>query len=425
MMFKEKLEVFKQKAKIFFGKSSPEEMENNSKAILKKQIIKAISLGASLIVIFWLLSGAVRDAGKSLEEKNNKSEQDTSKNTIDLADKALDTEVFWRNYFEEDMSRQKTVTKEMIGELKEAQEKMMHDVKTSMVEAVGQVEQLNAKQKAQFEMTTRELKEALEEQRLMAEATVVQAKQVNIESMGFEDDVVFDEPKSVEDYIPEGTYFSGYLKGGVVVSTALNTADENATPISIRLTGRGDLDEANKLNISECRIEGSAFGDISSERAVIRLEKMICKEGGVYITSDIAGIVYGDDGFNGIKGTVVATSTKHLKNAAIGGLLSGLSSASKGQEGISLGAGGIASSKSKGMGDLLRSGGMNGASNVAEKLADHSLRQAEAMSPVLTIPAGVKVNPKITRGFFVGERGMKNKLKKDRKVSSGQHDKQN
>ena len=228
--------------------------------------------------------------------------------------------------------------------------------------------------------------------------------------------MVFDEPKSAQDYIPEGTYFSGYLLGGIVVSTALNTPDENATPIIIRLQSRGNLDRENPLDIAKCRMTGSAYGDLSSERAVIRLEKMICKEDGVYITSDIAGIVYGDDGFNGIKGTVVSTSSKHLKNAAIGGLISGLSSAAKGQEGVSLGAGGIASTKAKGMGDLLRSGGMSGVSNIGEKLADYYLRQADSMSPVLTIPAGVKVNTQITKGFFVGERGMKNKLKQERKA---------
>jgi len=418
-MFKEKTKEFKQKIMNVLGKDTSGELDNNSKAILRKQTLRAVAVVLSLIVILWLLSNAVSDASKSIEDKSQDIVDDPTKHKIDLADKALDTEIFWRNYFEEDMGKQKTVTNELIRGVKESQEQMLLDVKKSLAEAVGQVQQLNNQQKAQFELASRELKASLEEQRMLAEAGVAQVKPVHIEAMGFDNEIEFDEPKSVEDYIPEGTYFSGYLLGGVVVSTALNTPDENSTPVTIRLKGRGNLDEENQLNISECRITGSAYGDLSSERAVIRLEKMICKESGVYITSDIAGIVYGDDGFNGIKGTVVSTSTKHLKNAAIGGLLSGLSSASKGQEGISLGAGGIASSKSKGMGDLLRSGGMNGVSNVGDKLADYYLRQAEAMSPVLTVPAGVKVNTQITKGFFVGERGMKSKIKKDRKISRG------
>ena len=88
----------------------------------------------------------------------------------------------------------------------------------------------------------------------------------------FEHEVEFDRPKSAANYIPEGTYFTGYLLGGVVVSTALSTPDENATPVSIRLTGRGNLNKANKTDMAKCSIMGSAYGDLSSERAIIRLE---------------------------------------------------------------------------------------------------------------------------------------------------------
>lgn len=420
-MIKEKLELMKLHFKKLLGKDADGEESNNAQKILRKQIIRAVGVGFSLLLILWLLSSAVSDAGKSLEDKEQEEQEGAgSSRNIDLADKALDTEVFWRNYFEEDMKKQKTRTKEMIDLLTENQEKVLKEVKSSLAEAVDEVHRLKEQQRQQFDRTAKQLQDSLEEQRMLAEAGANRASPVNIDEIGFEDDVVFDDPKSAEDYIPEGTYFSGYLLGGVVVSTALNAPDENASPISIRLKDRGNLDKENQLDISKCRITGSAYGDLSSERAVIRLEKMICKEGGVWITSDIAGIVYGDDGFNGIKGTVVSTSSKHLKNAAIGGLLSGLSSASKGQEGVSIGSGGVASRKSKGVGDLLSAGGMSGVSNVGEKLADYYLRQAEAMSPVLTIPAGVKVNPHITKGFFVGERGIKGRIKKDRKVSRGQ-----
>lgn len=420
-MIKEKLELMKLRFKRLLGKDADGEESNNAQKILRKQIIRAVGVGFGLLMILWFLSSAVSDAGKSLEDKEQEEKEGAgSSRNIDLADKALDTEVFWRNYFEEDMKKQKTRTKEMIDLLTENQEKVLKEVKSSLAEAVDEVHRLKEQQKEQFDRTAKQLQDSLEEQRMLAEAGANRVKPVNIDEIGFEDDVVFDEPKSAEDYIPEGTYFSGYLLGGAVVSTALNAPDENASPVSIRLKGRGNLDKENQLDISKCRITGSAYGDLSSERAVIRLEKMICKEGGVWITSDIAGIVYGDDGFNGIKGTVVSTSSKHLKNAAIGGLLSGLSSASKGQEGVSIGSGGVSSRKSKGVGDLLSAGGMSGVSNVGEKLADYYLRQAEAMSPVLTIPAGVKVNPHITKGFFVGERGIKGRIKKDRKVSRGQ-----
>ena len=64
---------------------------------------------------------------------------------------------------------------------------------------------------------------------------------------------------------------------------------------------------------------------------------------------------------------------------------------------------GIITSPQKSVGDLLTSGAQQGATSAAEKVADYYLRQAEAMSPVLTVPSGVRVNAQITQGFFVGE----------------------
>ena len=100
---------------------------------------------------------------------------------------------------------------------------------------------------------------------------------------------------------------------------------------------------------------GSAYGDLSSERAIIRLEKMICEQSGVYITSKIAGQIFGSDGLNGVKGTVVATSSKHIKNAAIGGLISGVAGAAKGQDGFTISGAGLIQTKKKGAKSLAKS----------------------------------------------------------------------
>jgi hypothetical protein len=64
---------------------------------------------------------------------------------------------------------------------------------------------------------------------------------------------------------------------------------------------------------------------------------------------------------------------------------------------------GLISTKKKGMGDVLGQGASVGASNAGDKIADYYLRQAEAMSPVLTVPSGVRVNAQIIKGFWMGE----------------------
>ena len=123
-------------------------------------------------------------------------------------------------------------------------------------------------------------------------------------------------------YIPETTYLTGILLGGVAVSTGVGSKTE-PVPVAIKLTGRGNLSKDLKIKIENCRILGSSYGDLSSERIVIRAETMICHNHQDIITTKIAGIIYGDDGANGIKGTIVDISSKHLNNAFIGGFLSG------------------------------------------------------------------------------------------------------
>lgn len=65
----------------------------------------------------------------------------------------------------------------------------------------------------------------------------------------------------------------------------------------------------------------------------------------------------------------------------------------------------------KGAKSLLGEGVLQGSSNAGDKIADYYLRQAEAMSPVLTVPSGVRVNAQITKGFFVGEISTHKKIK--------------
>jgi conjugal transfer pilus assembly protein TraB len=378
-----------------------------------KQIRLFIGLLIVVVIILGFLINYVQE--KTIVEKPVVAPQTLK---VELADKALDPDKMWRNHHEEAL---KAKTDELNKRIVQAEASVEETKNKFIEESRLQVESL----KEQLKMAKAEMDEAnrmlrgvaaREEERLNAEPL---HKATAIEMQGFDNDTEFDMPKSAADYVPEGTYFTGYLLGGIVVSTALGAADENSTPVNIQLKGRGNLAKQNGLDISKCRIIGSAYGDLSSERAFIRLEKMVCEEDGMYITSEIAGDVHGPDGFNGIKGTVVSTGAKHIKNAAIGGLISGLAGSARGQEGINITSGGLVSTKSKGFKDMATGGLLSGASNAGEKIADYYLRQAESMSPVLTIPGGVRVNPQIIKGFFIGQVNTHRKIKAKRLTDKG------
>jgi conjugal transfer pilus assembly protein TraB len=98
----------------------------------------------------------------------------------------------------------------------------------------------------------------------------------------------------------------------------------------------------------------------------------------------------------------------------IGGMISGFASSAKGQDQMIISSFGTASTKKKGMGDMLQEGGFAGASNAAEKIADYYIKQAESMSPVLLVSGGTKVDIVFTKGVYLGALDVQEKLEKSR-----------
>jgi conjugal transfer pilus assembly protein TraB len=382
--------------------------------------LKQLRALVAVLLIVGLIIGSVVLFIKQKTEGRVKPLMEEQVLTVELADKTLDPEKHWRNYFEE---RQEQVLKDVnkrLQDLSQQQEDMINKANQRIEEELSDTKEKLAIAQQELTSASTELQKVARK----GEKQLVEAPHslIELSEQEFDNEVELDRPKSVKNYIPEGTYFTGHLLGGMAVSTGLNTPNENATPVSIKLVGRVDayshlttnLSPLNKIDLGNCRIMGSSYGDLSSERAVVRLEKMVCEQDGVYITSKIAGQIFGPDGLNGVKGTVVTTSSKLIKNAAIGGLISGISSAAKGQEGALISGTGLIQTQKKGAKNLLGEGSLQGVSNAGDKIADYYLRQAEAMSPILTVPSGVRVNAQITKGFFVGEVSTHKRIKADR-----------
>ena len=210
-------------------------------------------------------------------------------------------------------------------------------------------------------------------------------------------------PVSSYNYIPATRYVTGHLLGGLVVSTSLNT-QENPIPLTIKLTGRGSLPKKFAVDIKQCHILASAHGDISSQRAIIRAEELICEDekAGLITSTKVAGVIYGDDGANGIRGSVVSMADKHLKNAFIGGMLSSFNNIAKGQSVLNISALGAVSTKKRNMRDMAEEGLLSGSSTAAEKLADWNIKMAENISPVILVPGGTKVDVMFIKSVEIG-----------------------
>ncbi|HFM3880944.1 TPA: TrbI/VirB10 family protein, partial [Escherichia coli] len=138
-----------------------------------------------------------------------------------------------------------------------------------------------------------------------------------------------------------------------------------------------------------------AWGDVSSERAIVRTRNISCLKGGKTIDMPIKGHV-SFRGKNGIKGEVVMRNGKILGWAWGAGFVDGIG---QGMERASQPAVGLGATAAYGAGDVLKMGIGGGASKAAQTLSDYYIKRAEQYHPVIPIGAGNEVTVVFQDGF--------------------------
>lgn len=334
--------------------------------------------------------------------------------TIELAE-STDKTMKWHNFLEEKIETEEGERKEEIKHLKDSIEAIEAEKQKG---ASSEFSLINARltlATKQIEELKNENKNILDDLEILIKKDLEQEAPIELGLTSIAEHVATRAPVSSYNYLPATSYVSGNLLGGIAVSTSVNSASE-PIPVVIKLTDKGNLPADFAVDIKQCRLLASCYGDISSERVIIRAEELICenKAEGLLISTKVAGVIYGDDGANGIRGTVVSMSEKHLKNAALGGLLSGLSSTAGGRQGVNLTAFGGISTKSKGAKEVLGEGLLGGASTAAEKLADYHIKLAENISPVILVPGGTKVDIVFTKSVQIGSFDIEEVIKSER-----------
>jgi len=368
-----------------------------------------------------IANNSASNAGSS-SSSNNHGNNDNSSNSnlasnhkkIELGTDAIKGEVKWQNFLEESIETEGKTREEQISILKESINKHhletreesgaeFKELKDRFSYLLGEIESLKAKN-SNLENEVASL--TPEEEKIMPAELGITAIDTRI---------AVKPPVSSYNHIPATSYVSGHLLGGIAVSTSVTSASE-PIPVVIKLTGRGNLPKKFAVDLKECRLLASSYGDISSERAIVRAEELICenKAAGLITSTKVSGVIYGDDGANGIRGTVVSMSDKHLKNAVIGGVLSGFAGTAKGQGGLDITALGAVSTKSKGIKDMAQDGLLSGASSAAEKLADYHIKLAENISPVILVPGGTKVDVMFTKSVEIGSTDIEEVIKSER-----------
>ncbi|HIP43074.1 MAG TPA: conjugal transfer protein TraB [Aquifex aeolicus] len=199
-------------------------------------------------------------------------------------------------------------------------------------------------------------------------------------------------------YIPLG-FAKALLLNGVDAPT-LQYGRENPHPVLMLLLDKTILANNRKLNLKGCFVMGSAFGELSSERAYIEISRISCiDEKGKIYQKKVDGVIIDADGKTGLKGRLVSKFGSVLAKQFMAGILEGISrilQASSTTVQISP----IGTTSTIKPEDITKVSIASGFGSAARKLADFYISLAKEYFPVIEIQAGRPV----TILFYGGEK---------------------
>ncbi len=215
----------------------------------------------------------------------------------------------------------------------------------------------------------------------------------------------------IDSYIPAGSFAKAVLLSGIDVSAGVSS-QSNPKPVVLRLIDKGSLPNRAVGNMKECRVVAAAYGDLSSERAYMRLEKLSCIEkDGHVIETDVDGYISGEDGKNGLRGNVVMRDGEVLKRGFVGGLFSGLGKATAQTfQTTSVSPLGVTSSVTGAY--TFAKAAADGVGDAFELMAKYNIQRAEQYQPVIQISAGRMVEVVFHSGSKFREKKKREAAKK-------------
>lgn len=205
--------------------------------------------------------------------------------------------------------------------------------------------------------------------------------------------------KNTKNVIPTGSIIKAVLLSGMDAPTMAQAKTE-PLPVLMKVTDLSILPNQWAYNINECFLMGEGYGDLTAERAYVRVNNISCiTDKGEKIDMAMKGAATGEDGKLGLKGVVVTKQGALLARTLIAGFLQGVGeSFAKQNEIVTQGWGGtITSMDSMTPQESIQAGAFQGLSKSAEKLADFYLKMADQVTPVIEISAGREINVMTTQ----------------------------
>lgn len=202
-------------------------------------------------------------------------------------------------------------------------------------------------------------------------------------------------------YVPSGTFAKAVVLGGADADASVNGQSKNNGVMLFKIISPGNLPNGQRSHLNGCFLTASSWGDISSERAYVILDKLSCaRQGEPIIDKSVAGWAF-FAGKVGIKGMPMMRDKKVVQWAGFSGALSGIASAAQYAQSVQSfsGLGGAVSVVPSG--NIGPYAAYGGASKAADMLSEYYIKRAEQYHPVIQVGAGNKVTIVFKDGFYL------------------------
>ena len=210
------------------------------------------------------------------------------------------------------------------------------------------------------------------------------------------------------DYVPGGSFMPAVILGGMDAPTGAVSRD-NPHPVLLRITDTARLPNLARRDLRECFVLAAGYGDISSERALLRTERMSCQRpDGTFFDEAVRGFIVGEDGRAGVRGKLVTKQGQILQRSLLAGIGAGFGEIFRTRYAQQLRASTTAITQGNSddtgpeVGSYVAAGAASGASTALGRLADYYIALADRIHPVIEIGAGRTVDIVLQEGINLG-----------------------
>lgn len=210
-----------------------------------------------------------------------------------------------------------------------------------------------------------------------------------------------------ENYLPPNSIAPATVVVGVDATTTVKSQGD-PLPVVLRITGpaRSVYSEGKLLrtNLTGCMVNGSAMGDLSSEKVYVKLAKMTCPQpNGRVAVSEVKGFIsFG--GKTGVRGHVVSRAGNLVGQAFIAGIFGGIGKGAATNSNAYLSGTSVSVNGSRqtlSPSEIATAGLGNGVAQSADMVSKYLIERAEQYQPVVEMPTGIKVEVVFLEGTFI------------------------